>query len=61
MPCLREADREVGEVLGRRDVVGVEALIDEQDAHGNVREIWISSGPEVNLRPVEYQAAKGMG
>ena len=32
MPCLRQSHREIGEVLGRGDMIGVEALIDEEDS-----------------------------
>jgi 4-aminobutyrate aminotransferase-like enzyme len=52
MPCLRQSHREIGEVLGRGHMIGVEALIDEEDSHDNVGSVLKQNGPEVNLRPV---------
>jgi hypothetical protein len=33
-------------------MIGVEALIDEEDSHDNVGSVLKQNGPEVNLRPV---------
>jgi hypothetical protein len=52
LPCLRQSHREIGEVLGRGHMIGVEALIDEEDSHDNVGSVLKQNGPEVNLRPV---------